>query len=240
MVSIPIPRQPPREYFYSSSHLGTMRTSSWRAASPCSVQDGEAAGSISDPVPTTRLATHCDFVAFPVSASQQQGQIRGLGAAVAAGERWEWLPLFPLEGRSKRQHRNSAEPRVPARPRGHGSRLRDLPGVTTADGRCHPDSMYVRGAMGVGIYLDLDVLSMTAGARQFVLFQRQPMQLGSIPAGLDIHGIDTMDVCRRRGAVRLDDGRDVVVGLDAQASMAECFPSRRTLAAEYHGPSALV
>lgn len=28
---------------------------------------------------------------------------------------------------------------------------------------------------------------MTAGARQFVLFQRQPMQLGSIPAGLDIH-----------------------------------------------------
>lgn len=56
----------------------------------------------------------------------------------------------------------------------------------------------------VGICLDLDVqmsLSMTAGARQFVLFQRQPMQLGSIPAGLDVHGIDTMDVCRRRGAV---------------------------------------
>lgn len=36
---------------------------------------------------------------------------------------------------------------MPARPRGHGSRLRDLPGVTTADGRCDPDT-YVRGAMG--------------------------------------------------------------------------------------------
>lgn len=90
MVPIPIPRQPPREAFDLPSRHYTDYVAVW-AGRLLDVPSKTARRLVPSRSSANDSSGHpLRLRSFPVSASQQQqGQIRGLGAAVAAGERWE-------------------------------------------------------------------------------------------------------------------------------------------------------